>query len=239
MQQKCRKKSPENVISLSPPAYSMSMKRRLLCLLLLLGFLPVLAACRGEDYEARISEIKRDIFCAQTEDFTLTVACLSREYPYADDGVACAMTDTIEVTIAPAGAAADSAAVYAADGSWGGDASFSSVHGDFRFSQGVTAFPEGSVDVRVVWGGKEVSIAATSVRTPQTISPEEALSRFVKSESEALSRMEREGVFCGEFRVRLLRRDKNYYYIAVTDGEKHIALLLDAQTGETLARREK
>ena len=103
----------------------------------------------------------------------------------------------------------------------------------------MTAFPEGSVDVRVVWGGKEVAIAATSVRTPQTISPEEALSRFVKSESEALSRMEREGVFCGEFRVRLLRRDKNYYYVAVTDGEEHIALLLDAQTGETLARREK
>ena len=199
------------------------------------------AACAPYDYSDRLSEVRSDLFIAETEDFTLTLACVEREYPYADDGIPCPMTKSVQITLAPAGTPADEVTISVGEGAaqWGGDASFRTAYGDFYLSQGVDAFPEGSVDVRVVWGGKEVAIAATSVRTPQTISPEEALSRFVKSESEALSRMEREGVFCGEFRVRLLRRDKNYYYVAVTDGEKHIALLLDAQTGETLARREK
>lgn len=43
----------------------------------------------------------------------------------------------------------------------------------------------------------------------------------------------------GEFHVRLLRRDANYYYVGIVDGKGHtISLLLDSETGETLARRE-
>lgn len=38
--------------------------------------------------------------------------------------------------------------------------------------------------------------------------------------------------------MRLLRRDKNYYYVGITDCTgKTISLLLNAETGEVLARR--
>ena len=49
--------------------------------------------------------------------------------------------------------------------------------------------------------------------------------------------MKKEGMLCAEFRVRLLRREQNYYYVAVTDGSEQVALLVDAETGEILARR--
>ena len=197
--------------------------------------LPALCACAPYDYSDRVSEIRSDLFLADTDDFSLTLACVSREYPYADDGIPCPMTDTVEITLVPAGEVPDHAEVYF--GESGGEASFSSAYGDFRYSQGVSAFPEGSVPIRVVWGDKSYEIAATSVRTETTLSPKDALSAFVTAEKETLSAMKRDGAFCGEIAVRLLRRDKNYYYTAVTDGSERIALLLDGETGDVLARR--
>lgn len=213
------------------------MKRRIASMIVLAALLPVLGACRQEDYTAYLSEVRSDLFCAQTEDFTLTLSCTSREYPYADDGIPCPMTNVIEVTLAPSGTFSGDVAVRSADGGWGGDASYSSVHGDYRFSQGVDAFPAGSVDLIVTWGETECQIVATSVRTEQTVTPEAALGALTDSEQETLSRMKKEGMLCAEFRVRLLRREQNYYYVAVTDGSEQVALLVDAETGEILARR--
>lgn len=197
--------------------------------------LPMFSACAPYDYSDRVSEIRSDLFLAETDDFSLTLACISREYPYADDGIPCPMSDTIEITLVPAGDPPSHVEVYAAE--CGGEASFSAAFGDFRFSQGVSTFPEGSVPVRVVWGEESCEIAATSVRTEETLTPNDALAAFVKAEAETLSAMRRDGAFCGEIAVRLLRRDKNYYYAAVTDGTKRIALLLNGETGEVLARR--
>ena len=217
-------------------AYGYGMKKRTFCALALAGLLPLLSACAPYDYADRVSEIRSDLFLAETEQFSLTVACVSREYPYADDGIPCPMTDTVEVSIVPAEAFSDTVEVYCEDG-WGGEASFSAVFGDYRFSQGVDAFPENSISLRVAWGDESIELAATSVRTETTITPQEALSVIVEAEKETLGRMERDGAFCGEFCVRLLRRDKNYYYTAVTDGTERTALLIDAETGEILARR--
>ena len=121
---------------------------------------------------------------------------------------------------------------------WGGDASFRTAYGDFYLSQGVDAFPEGSVNVTVTYGGTEHTLAATSVKNEETLSPGEALAKGIAAEKETMERMRKNGVFCGELCVRLLRRDKNYYYFAITDGTERISLLLDGETGEVLARRE-
>ncbi len=212
-------------------------KRHFLVLGAIAGALlmPLLTACASYDYTQRVSEVRSDLFLAETEDFSLTLACISREYPYADDGIPCPMTDSVEVTLAPKGDVPDGAEVYFE--TCGGEASFSAAFGDFRFSQGVTEFPQDSVLVRVVWGGESVELAATSVKTETTLSVKDALAAFVAAEEETLQAMRRDGAFCGEICIRLLRRDKNYYYAAVTDGTQRTALLLDADTGEVLARR--
>ena len=217
-------------------AYGYGMKKHTFCVLALAGLLPLLSACAPYDYTDRVSEIRSDLFLAETDDFSLTVTCVSREYPYADDGIPCPMTNTVEVSIVPVEAFSGTVEVYCEDG-WGGEASFSAVFGDYRFSQGVDAFPESSVSLRVVWGDEDIELAATSVRTETTMTPKEALSVIVEAEKETLERMKRDGAFCGEFCIRLLRRDKNYYYASVTDGTERTALLIDAETGEILARR--
>ena len=100
------------------------------------------------------------------------------------------------------------------------------------------AFPEGRANVTVRYAGTEHTLAATSVKNEETLSPGEALAKGIAAEKETMERMRKNGVFCGELCVRLLRRDKNYYYFAITDGTERISLLLDGETGEVLARRE-
>lgn len=207
-------------------------------LLLLTGLVPLLSACKTKtDYFSYVSELRSDLFTASEEEFSLTVACISREYPYNSDGIKATLSDIVEITLE---GDADEYSVYIlGDEHMGGEMSFRNTRGDFYFSQGVKSFPEGSVTLRVEWENTSREIVATSVKTENTLSPEEALSHALDTEKATLERMSESGSFEGEFYVRLLRRDKNYYYVGVVDTNgKMISLLLDSESGELLARHE-
>ena len=200
--------------------------------------MPLLSACqRGPDYFSYVSELRSDLFVASEEEFSLTVACISREHPYINDGVKAPMTSVVEITLE---GKADEYSVYIlGDEAMGGEMSFRNTRGDFYYSQGVKSFPKESVTLRVEWEDTSREIVATSVKTEHTLSPEEALDFALKSETAALERMRVDGRFCGEFYVRLLRRDKNYYYVGIVDTKgKMISILLDSESGEVLARHE-
>lgn len=217
------------------------MKRYFLSFLSLLLLLPALSACGTYDYYAHVSDEKRDIFRAETETYTLTVSCVSREYPFLCDGVAAQKSDLLEAVLTEKTPSAGEYELYfLEDVPKGGDMSFRSVTGDWYYSRTAETFPEGSLSVRVVKDGTAEDIVATSVKTENTLSPREALQRAVDSEKDYISKMTRGGDFYGEFHVRLLRRDKNYYYVGIVNGEGDIlSLLLDSETGEILARRER
>ena len=209
-----------------------------LSLLFLVALLPLLAACgKSPDYFTYVSELRSDLFLASEEEFTLTVACISREHPYINDGIKANMSDLVEITLE--GDAKEYSVYILGDEQVGGEMSFRNTRGDFYYSQGVKSFPEGSVSLRVEWENTSREIVATSVKTEHTLSPKEALGCALKGEEQALERMYADGGFRGEFYVRLLRRDKTYYYVGIVDTSgKMISLLLDSESGEVLARHE-
>ena len=174
-------------------------------------------------------------------DFSLTVSCISREVPYAADGVACTRSDLIEIVLKPAADRESENAIYSVTlhgtPAVSGELSYRSVKGDYFLSQGVSAFPEGSVTVRLSDDGETTEITATSVKTEKTLSPEEALRFAVDAERELIGRMTAGSTFEGEFTVRLMRRSRNYYFVGITGKKENAALLIDAETGEVLARR--
>ena len=217
------------------------MKGYFLSVLSLLLLLPALSACGTYDYYDHVSDEKRDIFCAETEVYTLTVSCVRREYPFLCDGVAAQKSDLLEAVLAEKDPSAAEYEIYfLEDVQKGGDMSFRSVTGDWFYSRTAEKFPEGSLSVRIVRDGTAEEIALTSVKTENTLSPEEALKKATDSEKDYLAKMTRGGVFYGEFHVRLLRRDKTYYYVGIVNSEGDIlSLLLDSETGEILARRER
>lgn len=216
------------------------MKKPTVLLLAVAALLPALTACGSYDYSDRLSEVRSDIFVAQTDAFSLTLACVEREYPYADDGIPCPMTKSVQITLSPVGEGGGETEIFVGEGDarWGGEASYRTAYGDYVLSQGVEDFPSESVAVSVTYGGTTHELVATSVKNADTLSPAQALAAGVDAERDTLERMHRNGAFCGELCVRLLRRDKNYYYFAVTDGQQRVSLLLDSETGEVLARRE-
>ncbi len=220
-------------------SYLYSMKRHILPIFFLLLLLPLSACGKSYDYTAHISELRSDIFRAETDEFTVTLSCVSREYPYAADGVACPRSDLVEISLVPA-EKADAYEVYfvTETGEQGGEASFRNAFGDYFFSESVTSFPEETVSMRVVWGGETREVTATSVKNDKTLSCTEALDRAIAAEKDRIDRMT-DTVFLGEFHVRLLRRDKNYYYVGIVDKDgETLSLLLDSETGEVLARRD-
>ena len=219
------------------------MKRKFAGLSLLL-LVPALAACGGGyNYAAHLSEVRSDIFCAETEEFSVTLNCVSREYPYAADGVASPMQKLVEISVSPAENTAEEYSVYVlgenGEQILGGEASFRNFAGDWYFSESVEVFPEASVTLRISWGETVRELVATSVKNEATLAPEDALGCAVDAERELVDRLTEDGVFRGEFYVRLLRRDKNYYYVGILDRAGGVlSLLLDGETGEVLARRE-
>lgn len=216
------------------------MKKHFLPLFGLFLLLPALAACGKYDYTVHISDERSDIFCAETETYTLTVSCVSREYPYLCDGVAAQKSDLLEAVLrekTPTGGEYE--LYFTGEKVTGGEMSFRSVTGDYFYSRSAERFPEGSLPLTVVKDGVSEDLVLTSVRTENTLTVHEALAKAVEAERETVEKMTVGGQFCGEFHVRLLRRDKNYYYVGFVDKQGNIlALLLDSETGEPLARRQ-
>ena len=77
------------------------MKKAALFLLVPLLSLVLLAGCKGTDYTKHLSDVRSDLFAAETEDFSLTISCITRETPYAADGVACNTLKLIEIAVRP------------------------------------------------------------------------------------------------------------------------------------------
>ncbi len=216
------------------------MKKCLYTLSLSLLTLPLFfsTGCAEYDYTRHISEARSDIFRAETDEFTFTLSCVDREQPYLADGVACEMTSRIEIVLAPVQPITADFCVTI-NGAFGGDMSFRNTSGDYYYSQGVESFPSSSVAVKLTWGEEEREFTATSVKNEKTLSVEDALSAATNSEKELIAGMTQNNEFYGEFYIRLLRRDKNFYYVGIIGkSETTVSLLIDAESGEVLARRE-
>ncbi|MDE6676675.1 MAG: hypothetical protein K2K12_03060, partial [Clostridia bacterium] len=162
------------------------------------------------------------------------------EYPYASDGITCPKTNVMEISLVPVRAEICEYEVYVVGESvWGGETSFRTYAGDYYYCESVREFPKDSVTIQIKWENETREMTATSVKNENTLSVAEVLNRAVKAEKETIERLTENGSFCGEFYVRLLRRNVNYYYIGIIDRNGNtLSLLLDSETGEVLARRE-
>ncbi len=213
--------------------------KKFLSVVFLLPLLLLPSACaRPYDYTKHLSEVRSDVFRAETEAFVLTLSCLTREHPYASDTVVCPLTRLMEAVIVSKDKSVTEYTLRIDGTDWGGETSYRTVEDDCYYSESTDVFPENSVSIHVEWAGGAVDVAATSVKNEHTMSAEEALEIAVGQEEELIARNTANGEFCGEFRVRLLRRDANYYYVGIVTKEGVLSLLLGAESGEVLARRE-
>ena len=215
-----------------------------LALLCACVFLFPFSACskRKEiDYFDSVSECRSNILLAQTQDFSLRVYAVAKEYPYAADGIPNDITTRAEFYLsAPSGDKECTLSFTVDQKAYGGDISYDSVKAEYYYSCSVDISTAKELPCVIVYGNQEVSLTAVSVDDEHTYTPQKALQTLVDAENSLFDEWTDEYGFIGEIYLRLIYEDAPYYYIGLIDRNgKIVAFLMNAQTGKVLAKREQ
>ncbi len=192
------------------------------------------------DYFDYVSELRSNIFLAETEEFTLKVYAVEKESPYAADGIKQETSPRFEARLlAPSGERNVTLSFTVGTQSYGGDMAFDNVRQEYYYFCTLDVAEQSSIPCRLQFGEKELSMTAVSVLKTECLSPKDALTTLTKEKAELFQSMTDKYGFAGEIYLRLIYEDSPYYYIGVIDRTGKInAFLLNATTGKVLARRE-
>ncbi len=212
-----------------------------LLLSLLLFLLCFLFACTKKiDYFDYVSELRSNVLLAKNETFSLRLYAVAKESPYAADGVARPVQHRFEAYLLPPDGTKTTSIGFSIDGKeYGGEMSYDNVKGEYFFACNLDGSALQTLDCKIVYGKEEHLLRANSVRSEKLLTPREALSAVQKSNGDLLNVLTDEYGFAGEIYLRLLYEATPYYYVGIIDREGNIrALLMNAETGKILARRD-
>ena len=212
-----------------------------LCCLLAVMALFLLSGCKKEiDYFTYVSELRSNILLAETEDFSLKIYGVFKEYPYAADGIPHETSNRCEVRLL----AVDGAENYRItfryqDKEYGGDMSYDNVKSEYYFSCTLNISQCASLPCIIEYGDSRVELNALSIVNSSTLSPKKILENVRQENEELFASMTDKYGFTGEIYIRLLFEDACYYYVGVIDRAGKVnAFLVNATTGKIIAQRQ-
>ena len=198
------------------------------------------SACQKElDYFQYVSELRDNIFLAETEELSLRIYSVAKEQPYAPDGVPQTTNRRIEAyLIAPEGDETCRLSFTVDGREYGGEMSFDNVKTEYYYACALDVSALSAIPCRIEYGEKVFELTANSVRTADTLTPKNVLKNLKETETELFSSLTDKYGFAGEIYLRLIYEDSPYYYVGVIDrtGKVH-AFLINAVTGKILAKR--
>ena len=190
-----------------------------------------------------VSELKRNIYSGNSNNFSLSASYGFRETPYINDGKVGKLDNTLIFTLKNKQAAQTTYSVLVEFNGKTHSAVFKNnpVNSNLKAVIILDNFDLDNFDAKISFGSSEEKISMTSIVPKNALSPELALEKLEK-EQEALikSFKDSEGNFNAEIYMRILVKDnKPYYYVGFASGKDKLkALLVDGITGKTLAIRE-
>ena len=205
----------------------------LLCVLSFVG-------CKKQvRYENYVSELRSNIFLAETETLSLRVYSVSKESPYAADGVPQERFDRTEVyLVAPEGDEVCTISFMVNSKEYGGEMSFDNVRAEYYFYCTLDTAALSEIVCKITYGGVENELTATSVRTESTLSPSTVLQGLIDAEKPLFDSLTDKYGFAGEIYIRLIFEESPYYYVGIIDRSGNItAFLINGETGKILAKR--
>lgn len=232
------------MFSIFQPAqhYTRPTKRRLFALLIVLLVISLIffSGCkRGVDYFTYVSELRANVFLGENDTFRVRVYAIQKESPYVTDGIPCEKNVRTEIYLSAPNGAQDCHIAFSIDGvTYGGEASYDNVKGEYFYACPLNTEKLSVLSFQITYGNQTVSLTANSVRTAETLSPNDALRIVVDSERELFQAMTDKYGFAGEIYMRLIFEDAPFYYVGVIDRNGSVtAFLLNATTGRILAKR--
>ncbi len=192
------------------------------------------------DYFSYVSEVRSNILTAQTEDYSLRIYAVEKEYPYSTDGIKRDTSVRTEVYLtAPSGDKTIEITFWVEGVSYGGEMSYDNVKAEYYYSCGLDISALSNVECTLHFGEESLTLCAQSVKTESTLSPRAVLQKLVDAEGEFFASLTDEYGFVGEIYLRLLYEDFPYYYIGIIERNGDItAFLLNGETGKILAKRQ-
>ena len=199
------------------------------------------SSCKKElnlmDY---VSEVRSNIFLAETEELSLRIYAVAKETPYVADGIPCERSTRTEVRLSAPSGDKECNLTFTVNGkTYGGEMSFDNVKTEYYYSCGLDVFDLSAITCIIEYGDSQVEMNALSVVNAQTLSPNDVLRTLQTAETELFSSMTDKYGFSGEIYLRLIYEDFPYYYVGVIDRNGNVtAFLINAQTGNILAKRQ-
>ncbi len=208
----------------------------LLCLACIL-----LPSCKKEfDYFSYVSELRNNIFLADTEGFSIRIYSVRKENPYCADGIPQESSARTEIYLLPPSGAENCTISFTVDGKeYGGEMSFDNVKTEYFLSCTLDVSSCTSLPCVITYGEQILELQANSVLSKKEIPPQTLLSKLQAENTELFSSMTDKYGFAGEIYIRLIFEENPYYYVGVIDRDGNIsAFLVNALTGKTLAKRK-
>lgn len=199
--------------------------------------------CKGKpDYFAYISDLRKDIFVGENDDFGVTVWAGARETPYASDGIKneTALCITLKVVRKTEKKDKITATIYYDSNEYKKDLEYHPVKSAMSASLNVNVLPEKTITIKLEYGDESCTLTLDSALNDDTIPYAEALNKAVSYCDDYIKKHTENNKFNAEISVRLLAENgNNYYYIGFvgTNGEKK-AVLIDGENGSVLAKKD-
>ena len=211
-------------------------------LIALCFFLPLLlgGCTQNVEYFDYVSELRNNIFLAEHGDLQLRIYSVTKEYPYAADGVAHEQTARTEVyLLSPDGTKNYTFRLQNGGEEYGGELAYDNVKSEYFLSFTLDVSAEKELPCILTCGEEKISLTASSVLRNETLSPKDILSNVYTCAPEVFDSLTDKHGFAGEIHLRLLYEDAPYYYVGVIDRNGTIhCFLVNAANGKVLAQRK-
>lgn len=215
--------------------------RAAFAVLILVCLSACLFACQKEiNYFDYVSELRRNVFLASDDEFSLRIYSIQKESPYSPDGVPREMNVRTEFWLVAPSGEKECNLSFTFDGeTYGGEMSYDNVKAEYYLACNLDISTLSSLACSIVYGETTRELTANSVLSNATLSPEIVLKDLALSEQELFSSMTDKYGFAGEIYLRLIYEDSPYYYVGVIDRNgKTNAFLINAESGKILAKRQ-
>ncbi len=200
-----------------------------------------LSACEKKiDYFQYVSELRNNIFLAQTENISLRIYSVAKETPYMADGIPKEVSTRTEVyLITPSGDKTCNLSFTVNGKNYGGEMSYDNVKAEYYYSCTLDSSEFTEITCEIEYGESSMQLNALSVLKNNTLSPKEILNTVLLAETNLFESLTDKYGFAGEIYLRLIYEDAPYYYLGVIERNGKVnAFLVNAQTGKILARRQ-
>ena len=202
-----------------------------------------LCACNPTpDYISYVSELRKDIFVGEKDNFYVVVFSGSKEKPATFDGLKnqTFLTLTFKVTQKEDTGSQLQIKFKTGEKEYVKALEFNPVKSTLSCEVEVACLPEKTLDVAIICGETTTLVSTVSKLKDTTISYSKALDIAVENASEFLQEHTEKGKLNCEIVIRLLcENDRNFYYVGfVCDQGLKLAFLINGETGEIIAKKQ-